>query len=99
MVNTTDARNANIIMNQQQLEEVQNFKYLGAILSADGGCEAEIRARIGTAMTAMARLNRIWSSKSISLPTKLKLYRALVKTIVLYGCESWTLKTYSKINA
>ena len=91
MVNTTDARNAIITMNQQQLEEVKNFKYLGAILSADGGCEAEIRARIGTAMAAMARLNRIWSSKNISLPTKLKLYRALVKTIVLYGCETWTL--------
>ena len=79
MVNTSDARSEIIIMNQQQLEEVKNFKYLGAILSADGVCKAEIRARIGTAMAAMARLNRIWSSKSISLPTKLKLYRALVK--------------------
>ena len=88
MVNTTDAKSARIIINQQQLEEVENFKYLGAILSVDGSCEAEIRARIGA---AMARLNRIWSSKSIGFPTKLKLYRALVKTIVLYRCETWTL--------
>jgi exonuclease III len=91
MINTTDARSGKITLNQKQLEEVNNFKYLGAILSADGSCEVEIRARIGTATAAMARLNRIWSSKSVSLATKLRLYRALVKTIVLYGCETWTL--------
>ena len=101
MINTTDARSANIILNQQQLEEVNNFKYLGAIISADGRCESEIRARIGTAMAAMARLNRIWTSKSIGLPTKLRLYRALVRTIVLYGCETWTLlsATENKLQA
>ena len=85
MVNTTDARTGNIMLNQQQLEEVNSFKYLGAILSVDGSCEVEIRARIGTATAAMARLNRIWSSKSISLTRKLGLYRALVKNIVLFG--------------
>ena len=91
MINTTDARSGNITLNQQQLGEVNSFQYLGAILSVDGSCEVEIQATIGTATAAIARLNRIWSSKSISLTTKLRLYRALVKTIVLCGCEIWTL--------
>ena len=49
----------------------------------------------------MTKLTKIWNSKNISLPTKLRLYRALVKTIVLYGCETWTLMaaTESKLQA
>ena len=50
LVNTSAASMANIVMNQQKLEEVHNFKYLGAIISRDGTCEAEIRARIVSAM-------------------------------------------------
>ena len=73
------------------MEEVHNFKYLGSILSRDGTCEAEIQVRIGSAMAAMTKLTKIWKTKNISLPTKLRLYRALVQTIVLYGCETWTL--------
>ena len=84
MVNTTDARTGNIMLNQQQLEEVNSFKYLGAILSVDGSCEAEIRVRIGTATAAMARLNRIWSSKSISLQRMLCRRRMLERLVWKY---------------
>ena len=78
-------------MNGQILEEVENFKYLGSTLSKDGSSTKEIKIRLGLATSAMTRLNNIWKSNSISLPTKLKLYKSLVVSILLYGCESWTL--------
>ena len=81
----------NITMNGQILEEVENFKYLGSTLSKDGSSTKEIKIRLGLATSAMTRLNNIWKSNSISLPTKLQLYKSLVLSILLYGCESWTL--------
>ena len=78
-------------MNGQQLEEVDAFKYLGSTLTKNGRSSTEIKTRIGAATSAMAKLNKIWRSKDISFPTKLKLYKALVVSILLYGCESWTM--------
>ena len=87
-------------MNGEPLEEVSTFKYLGATLSKDGTCAAEIRIRIATATAAMVRLGRIWKSK-ISFHTKYRLYRSLVLSILLYGCEAWTLmaETEKRIQA
>ena len=82
---------ADINMNVKKLEKVINFKYLGATLCKDGTCSAEIRIGIALAMAAMARLNRIWRSNTISFASKLKLYMFLVTSILLYGCETWTL--------
>jgi hypothetical protein len=90
MVNSGNDNTADIYMNGQKLEEVNSFKYLGATLSKDGSCSAEIRSRIATAMAAMARLSRIWRS-NISFTTKYRLYQSLVVSILLYGCEAWTL--------
>ena len=90
MINSTTNTTANITMNGETLEEVTNFKYLGATLSSDGTCTAEIRIRIATATAAMASLEKIWKS-DISFKTKFKLYRSLVLSTLLYGCESWTL--------
>lgn len=87
----TDQEPTNITLNGQKLEEVDNFKYLGSTLSKDGSSILEVKARISLAMSAMTRLNTIWKSNSISFPVKLKLYKALVVSILLYGCESWTL--------
>ena len=83
-------------MNGQKLEEVCSFKYLGATLSRDGSCTAEIRIRIGTATSAMARLDRIWRSNSINFTTKYRLYKSLVVSILLYGCETWILLAESE---
>ena len=59
MTNSTNNINADISMNDQKLEEVSSFKYLGAVLCKDGTCSAEVGIRIASAMTAMARLNKI----------------------------------------
>ena len=58
--NSTNNISANITMNGQRLEEVTIFKYLRATLCKDGTCSAEIHIRIVSAMTTMARLNKIW---------------------------------------
>lgn len=81
----------NIVMNGQTLEEVKDFKYLGSFVSEDGSSSKEIKTRIGIATSAMTRLARIWKSNTISFPVKLRLYKSLVLSTLLYGCESWTL--------
>ena len=91
MVNSHDDLHADITMNGQKLEEVEAFKYLGATITKDGRSTTEIKIRMATATAAMAKLSTIWRSRTISFPTKLKLYKSLVLSILLYGCESWTL--------
>ena len=79
-------------MNVQKLEEVTSFKYLGATLCKF--CKPVVRIMIASAMAAMAamaRLNRIWWCNTISFTDKFKLYRSLVTSILLYGCETMTL--------
>ena len=60
MINITNNASADISTNGQKSQEVTSFKYLRATLCKDGTCSAEIRIKIASAMTAMARLNRIW---------------------------------------
>ena len=91
MVNSDDNMQSNITMNGVPLEEVKDFKYLGAMISQDGSSTKEVRSRISAATAAMTRLQRIWQS-NISFKTKMHLYKSLVTSILLYGCEAWTLK-------
>jgi len=90
MVNSTNAATCNITMNNQLLEEVDKFKYLGATISKDGSSLPEVKIRIASATAAVSKLERIWKSK-IKFKCKFKLYKSLVTSIMLYGCESWTL--------
>ena len=96
MVNSGDNATAQISMNGQQLEEVMAFKYLGATLTKDGRSSAEIKIRLAIAIASMVKLNKIWSSKDVSFSTKIKLYKTLVLSTLLYGCESWTLTADSR---
>ena len=79
----------NIEVNGCALENVEEFTYLGSIISTDGGTDKDILARIGKARTAFAMLKNIWRSKQISLKTKLRLFNSNVKSVLLYGSETW----------
>ena len=73
----------------KELEEVQHFKYLGSFISADSNIEKEVSTRIGLAAQAFNRLQNIWKSSTLTARTKLKIYRSNVRTVLLYGAETW----------
>ena len=92
LVNSTNQNTRiNITMNGQNLEAVDSFKYLGSTLSKDGASTKEIKIRMAVAISAMSKLNIIRNSRNTSFKTKLNLYRTLAVSILLYGCETWTL--------
>ncbi|KAK7090431.1 hypothetical protein V1264_010229 [Littorina saxatilis] len=76
------------------LEEVQSFTYLGSIIDQQGGTDADVKARIGKARAAFIQLKNIWNSRQLSLTTKIRLFNSNVKSVLLYGAETWrTTKT------
>ena len=88
-------------MNGETLETIDKFKYMGATLTKDEQSEKEIKIRLATANSTLVNLSTIWKSRSISIRTKIHLYKSMIHSIILYGCETWTLnKTLEKrINA
>ena len=88
----TVAHRPTISTDGTQLKTADDFKYLGSVISSDGSLDKEISARICKASQALCRLKtRVPSQYNISQSTKLKMYRAVVLTSLLYGCEIWTL--------
>ena len=90
MTNSAAAIKRKITVSGQELETVTQFKYLGAILSEEGS-KTEVLARAAQTAATLAKLKPIWKDKNICLQSKLKLLHALVLSIFLYACESWTL--------
>ncbi|GFR90329.1 endonuclease-reverse transcriptase, partial [Elysia marginata] len=90
MVSSERINDASITMDDEPLELVHKFKYLGATLHEDGSSTVEVRTRIALATAAFAKLGKIWKS-SISFKAKHELFRSLVSSILTYGCETWTL--------
>ena len=90
-----------IILNGNQLEEVQSFTYLGSIIDQQGGTDADVKARIGKARAAFIQLNNIWKSRELSRNTKIRLFNSNVKSVLLYGAETWrmTKTTIRKLQA
>ncbi|XP_078603943.1 uncharacterized protein LOC144877771 [Branchiostoma floridae x Branchiostoma japonicum] len=74
-----------------ELEIVKEFTYLGSVISSDGGATKDVDARIGKAKAAFAQLKPVWRARNISLRTKLRIFESNVKSILLYGCETWGL--------
>ena len=74
------------------IEVVHTFNFLGSTISDDGDCSKEIIRRTILGKVAMKGLQRVWKDRDISLPTKVRLVRALVFPVVYYSCESWTMK-------
>ena len=90
MCNNPNGFQREIKIKGQKLEEVENFKYPGAIISNEGS-KPEILSRIAQTTAALSRLKIIWRDKNISIASKVKLMRTLILSTFLYACESWTL--------
>ena len=69
-----------------------DFIVLGSKITADGDCSNEIKTRLLIGRKFMTNLDSILKSKDITLPTKVRLVKAVVFPVVMYGCESWTIK-------
>ena len=74
------------------MEKVSDFIFLGSKITADGDCSHEITRRLLLGRIAMTNLDGIFKSRDITLPTKVCLVKAMVFPVVIYGCESWTVK-------
>ena len=77
----------------ETMETVTDFIFLGSKITADGGCSHEIKRCLLLGRKAMINLNSLLKSRDITLPTKVRLVKAMVFPVVMYGCESWTIKT------
>ena len=74
-------------------ETVSDFTFLGSKITADSDCSHEIKRHLLLRWKVMMmNLDRIWKSRDITLPTKVSLVKAVVFPVVMYGCESWTIK-------
>ena len=74
------------------METVTDFIFLGSKITADGDCSHEIKTCLLLGRKAMTNLDSILKSRDIILPTKFRLLKAMVFPVVMYGCESWTIK-------
>ena len=73
-------------------ETVADFIYVGSKITADGDCSHETKRRLLLGRKVMTNLDSILRSRDITLPTKVRLVKAMVFPVVMYGCESWTVK-------
>ena len=73
-------------------ETVADFIFLGSKITADGDCSHEIKRRLLLGRKVMTNLDSIFKSRDIILSTKVHLVKAMVFPVVMYGCESWTVK-------
>ena len=76
----------------ETVETVADFIFLGSKITADGDCSHEINRRLLLGRKVMTNLDNILKSRDITLPTKVRPVKAMVFPVVMYGCESWTVK-------
>ena len=76
----------------EKVETVTDFIFLGFKITVDSDCSHEIKRRLLLGRKAMTKLDSILKSRDITLPTKVRLVQAMVFPVVVYGCESWTIK-------
>ena len=76
----------------ETLETVTDFIFLGSKITADGDCSHEIKRRLPLGRKVMANLDSILKSRDITLLTNICLIKAMVFPVVIYGCDSWTIK-------
>ena len=83
--------NVNIVLNEERIKQVRKFRYLGSLITDNGSCSKEIKARIGMAKTAFNRRRELLT-RSISRKVKKKIIKTVIWRVFLYGSETWSLK-------
>ena len=81
-----------ITLRQIDVETVADFIFLGSKITADGDCNHEIKRHLLLGRKVMTNLDSILKSRDITLSTKVHLVKAIIFPVVMYGCESWTIK-------
>ena len=76
----------------ERVETVSDFNFGGSKITADGDCSHEIRRRLLLGRKVMTNIDSMLKSRDIILPTKVRLVKTMVFPVVIYGCESWTVK-------
>ena len=79
-------------IDRETMETVTDLIFLGSKITADGDCIYEIKRHLLLGRKAMTNLDSIFKSRDITLPTKVRLVKAMVFPVAMYGCESWTIK-------
>ena len=79
-------------IDEATVETVSDFMFWGSKITADGDCSHEIKRHLLLGRKVMTNLDSIFKSRDITLPTKVHLVKAMVFPVVMYGCESWTVK-------
>ena len=77
------------------METVTDFVFWGSTITADGDCSHEIKRHLLLGRKSMTNLDSILKSRDITSPTKVRLVKAIVFPVVMYGCESWTIRKLS----
>ena len=83
---------SSIQIDGETMETVTDFVFLGSKITADGDCSCEIKRCLLPGRKTMTNLDSILKSRDITLPTKVRLVKAMIFPVVMYGCESWTIK-------
>ena len=76
----------------ETVEKVSDFIFGGSKITADGDCSHEIKSHLLLGRKVMINLDSIFKSRDITLPTEVRLVKAMVFPVVMYGCESWTIR-------
>ena len=79
-------------IDEETVETVSDFIFWSPKITADGDCSREIKRRLFLGRKLMTNLHSILKSRDITLPTKVRLVKAMVLLVVMHGCESWTVK-------
>ena len=81
----------NLTCKGEQIKQVETFQYLGCKITPDGKCDTEVKKRIAMSKDTFTKMKSVFTNRNISLSTKLNTLKAYVWSVLLYGCECWTL--------
>ena len=90
--NQSDFSIDHLVIDGETVETMADFIFLGSKINADGDCSHEIKRCLLLGRKVMTNLNSIFKSRDYTLPTKVRLVKAIVFPVVMYGCESWTIR-------